>query len=134
VVSETEIEFLYNISKLEKTPVHFCTPDDELVVRNILRFLYSNSFSICETTYWYPPSLFQHVSTSAITIISTFIVIIRFARPKKIIILKFYRLVLTAKSFKCSLTNFLFLRYFQEAERLDIFPTGLGVQVKGRRT
>jgi hypothetical protein len=27
----------------------FCTPDDALVVRNILRF-YTNYFSVCETT------------------------------------------------------------------------------------
>jgi hypothetical protein len=30
--------------------VHFCTPaDNALVVRNILSFLYTNSFSVCET-------------------------------------------------------------------------------------
>jgi hypothetical protein len=29
--------------------VHFCTPDDALVVRNILSF-YTNSLSVCETT------------------------------------------------------------------------------------
>jgi hypothetical protein len=51
--------------------LHFRFPDDALVVRNILSFLYTNSTSACETTKWYPPSLFQHVSSSAITIIST---------------------------------------------------------------
>jgi hypothetical protein len=30
--------------------VHFCTPDDALVVRNILSFYTNSSFSVCETT------------------------------------------------------------------------------------
>jgi hypothetical protein len=36
--------------------VHFCTPDDALVVRNILIFLYTNSISVCEILLRYVPS------------------------------------------------------------------------------
>jgi hypothetical protein len=45
MVLQTEIEFVY------KNSIYFAlhTPDDALVVRNILSF-YKNSFSVCETT------------------------------------------------------------------------------------
>jgi hypothetical protein len=48
MVSQTEKEFVYK--KLNINRVHFCIPDDALVVQNILSFLYTNSFSVCETT------------------------------------------------------------------------------------
>jgi hypothetical protein len=34
----------------ELSVLNFSTPDDTLVVRNILSFLYTNSISFCETT------------------------------------------------------------------------------------
>jgi hypothetical protein len=57
-----EIEFVYKKLNIFGTTsassgvlvlelkMHFRTPDDALVVRNILSFLYTNSMSVCETT------------------------------------------------------------------------------------
>jgi hypothetical protein len=40
----------YDVENTHSVFVHLCTPDDVLVVRNILSFLYTNSISVCETT------------------------------------------------------------------------------------
>jgi hypothetical protein len=55
VVSQPEKEFVYKTLNIFRTTsasctVHFRTPDDALVVRNILSILYANYFSVCETT------------------------------------------------------------------------------------
>jgi hypothetical protein len=53
VVSQTEKEFVYKKLNIFRTTsgVHFCSHgDDALVVRNMLSFSYTNSFSVFETT------------------------------------------------------------------------------------
>jgi hypothetical protein len=51
MVSQPEMEFIYKKLNIFRTTsaVHFCNPDDALVVSNILSFLYTNSISVCET-------------------------------------------------------------------------------------